>query len=169
MIQCEFFRRAKPQLFFLSYFFCFFVSVLFFLVQLPPKQWPKLPAVAARPRAVRVEVRAKTKKFKVTATMTSTGPTKIQRVTVHPLVLLSTVDHYNRVAKDTRKRVVGVLLGDVYKGTVDVLSSFAGFLTFPSCFLTHCDQFPLRKMRETKASGIWITFFWRTWCQCSEK
>eukprot|EP00294_Goniomonas_avonlea_P016568 CAMPEP_0114554354 /NCGR_PEP_ID=MMETSP0114-20121206/8169_1 /TAXON_ID=31324 /ORGANISM="Goniomonas sp, Strain m" /LENGTH=321 /DNA_ID=CAMNT_0001739403 /DNA_START=20 /DNA_END=985 /DNA_ORIENTATION=- len=49
-------------------------------------------------------------------------PTK---VTVHPLVLLSTVDHYNRVAKDTRKRVVGVLLGEVFKGTADVLSSFA--------------------------------------------
>ena len=36
------------------------------------------------------------------------------------MVLLSTVDHYNRVAKDTRKRVVGVLLGSKYKGTVDV-------------------------------------------------
>jgi len=30
---------------------------------------------------------------------------------VHPTVLLSVVDHYNRVAKDTKKRVVGVLLG----------------------------------------------------------
>lgn len=39
---------------------------------------------------------------------------------MHPLVLLSTVDHYNRVAKDTKKRVVGVLLGSKYKGTVDV-------------------------------------------------
>ena len=36
-------------------------------------------------------------------------------VIVHPLVLLSVVDHYNRVAKDTRKRVVGVLLGESYK------------------------------------------------------
>jgi hypothetical protein len=32
-------------------------------------------------------------------------------VVVHPLVLLSVVDHYNRVAKDTKKRAVGVLLG----------------------------------------------------------
>lgn len=31
---------------------------------------------------------------------------------MHPLVLLSVVDHYNRVAKDTRKRAVGVLLGE---------------------------------------------------------
>lgn len=32
-------------------------------------------------------------------------------VIVHPLVLLSATDHYMRVAKDTSKRVVGVLLG----------------------------------------------------------
>ena len=47
-------------------------------------------------------------------------------VVVHPLVLLSTVDHYNRVAKDTRKRVVGVLLGETFKGTLDITNSFAG-------------------------------------------
>eukprot|EP00616_Rhizochromulina_sp_CCMP1243_P018888 CAMPEP_0118965776 /NCGR_PEP_ID=MMETSP1173-20130426/3292_1 /TAXON_ID=1034831 /ORGANISM="Rhizochromulina marina cf, Strain CCMP1243" /LENGTH=327 /DNA_ID=CAMNT_0006914441 /DNA_START=22 /DNA_END=1001 /DNA_ORIENTATION=- len=46
-------------------------------------------------------------------------------VVVHPLVLLSTVDHYNRVAKDTSKRVVGVLLGSSTKGVVDVTNSFA--------------------------------------------
>lgn len=46
-------------------------------------------------------------------------------VVVHPLVLLSTVDHYNRVAKDTRKRVVGVLLGTRSRATVDVTNSFA--------------------------------------------
>ena len=45
--------------------------------------------------------------------------------TVHPLVLLSVLDHYNRVAKDTKKRVVGVLLGETYKGRVDVTNSFA--------------------------------------------
>lgn len=50
-------------------------------------------------------------------------------VIVHPLVLLSTVDHYNRVAKDTRKRVVGVLLGTAYKGRIDVTNSFAGALS----------------------------------------
>lgn len=49
-----------------------------------------------------------------------------EKVTVHPLVLLSVVDHYNRVAKDTKKRVVGVLLGSVSKGEVDVTNSFAG-------------------------------------------
>lgn len=48
------------------------------------------------------------------------------KVVLHPLVLLSVVDHYNRVAKDTKKRVVGVLLGETYKGQVDVTNSFAG-------------------------------------------
>ena len=46
-------------------------------------------------------------------------------VVVHPLVLLSAVDHYSRVAKDTRKRVVGVLLGSTFKGKCDVTNSFA--------------------------------------------
>lgn len=50
------------------------------------------------------------------------GPDK---VVLHPLVLLSVVDHYNRVAKDTKKRVVGVLLGELYKGQIDVTNSFA--------------------------------------------
>ncbi|KAL1222138.1 26S proteasome non-ATPase regulatory subunit 7 -like protein B [Cardamine amara subsp. amara] len=49
----------------------------------------------------------------------------IEKVIVHPLVLLSIVDHYNRVAKDTRKRVVGVLLGSSSRGTVDVTNSYA--------------------------------------------
>lgn len=48
-----------------------------------------------------------------------------EKVVLHPLVLLSVVDHYNRVAKDTKKRVVGVLLGEVHKGVVDVSNSFA--------------------------------------------
>ncbi len=49
----------------------------------------------------------------------------IHNVTVHPLVLLSAADHYNRVARGTRKRVVGVLLGTVNRGQVDATNSFA--------------------------------------------
>ncbi|XP_021295881.1 26S proteasome non-ATPase regulatory subunit 7 homolog A-like [Herrania umbratica] len=49
----------------------------------------------------------------------------IEKVIVHPLVLLSIVDNYNRVAKDTRRRVVGVLLGSSFKGSVDVTNSYA--------------------------------------------
>eukprot|EP00668_Euglena_longa_P021283 GGOE01026495.1.p1 GENE.GGOE01026495.1~~GGOE01026495.1.p1 ORF type:complete len:255 (+),score=62.00 GGOE01026495.1:53-766(+) len=53
-----------------------------------------------------------------------TQPTE---VIVHPLVLLSTVDHYNRLNAGVvaGKRVVGVLLGTSLKGTVDVTNSFA--------------------------------------------
>ena len=50
----------------------------------------------------------------------------LEKVVVHPLVLLSIVDHYNRVARDTRKRVVGVLLGTSSRGSVDVTNSYAG-------------------------------------------
>lgn len=52
----------------------------------------------------------------------------VEKVIVHPLVLLSIVDNYNRVAKDTRRRVVGVLLGTAFKGTVDVTNSYAGLV-----------------------------------------
>ncbi|KAM5560365.1 hypothetical protein ABKV19_021502 [Rosa sericea] len=62
----------------------------------------------------------------------------IEKVIVHPLVLLSIVDNYNRVAKDTRKRVVGVLLGSTYKGVVDVSNSYAEDDKDPSIwFLDH--------------------------------
>jgi len=46
-------------------------------------------------------------------------------VCVHPLVLLSVADHYNRVAKTSQKRVVGVLLGSRLRNQVDVTNSFA--------------------------------------------
>jgi hypothetical protein len=50
----------------------------------------------------------------------------IDTVVVHPLVLLSCTDHYNRVARDTQnRRVVGLLLGESFKGRVDVTNSFA--------------------------------------------
>jgi 26S proteasome regulatory subunit N8 len=52
-------------------------------------------------------------------------PAPVNCVVVHPLVLLSTVDHYNRAAKDTDKRVVGVLLGEQSKGRVDITNSYA--------------------------------------------
>ncbi|KAK7203880.1 maintenance of mitochondrial structure and function-domain-containing protein [Myxozyma melibiosi] len=48
-----------------------------------------------------------------------------QSVTVAPLVLLSVVDHYNRTAKGTKKRVVGVLLGKNNGSVVRVSNSFA--------------------------------------------
>jgi 26S proteasome regulatory subunit N8 len=61
-----------------------------------------------------------------TATVKSvTSGTDVAEVVIHPLVLLSAADHYHRVARGTRKRVVGVLLGSIYKGNVDATNSFA--------------------------------------------
>lgn len=54
----------------------------------------------------------------------------VNKVIVHPLVLLSVVDHFNRMGKiGNQKRVVGVLLGCWrQKGVLDVSNSFAGEL-----------------------------------------
>ncbi|KAL3860310.1 hypothetical protein ACJMK2_010449 [Sinanodonta woodiana] len=53
-------------------------------------------------------------------------PPKISKVVVHPLVLLSVVDHFNRMGKvGNVKRVVGVLLGSNRQGVLDVSNSFA--------------------------------------------
>lgn len=46
-------------------------------------------------------------------------------VVVHPLVLLSVVDHYHRVARDTNRRVIGILLGEQVSGQCDITNSFA--------------------------------------------
>eukprot|EP00927_Polykrikos_kofoidii_P072486 TRINITY_DN685_c0_g1_i2.p1 TRINITY_DN685_c0_g1~~TRINITY_DN685_c0_g1_i2.p1 ORF type:complete len:358 (+),score=113.45 TRINITY_DN685_c0_g1_i2:79-1152(+) len=46
-------------------------------------------------------------------------------VVVHPIVLLGVVDHYNRVAKGTTKRVVGTLLGEVTDFKLHITNCFA--------------------------------------------
>ncbi|KAF7459109.1 Mov34/MPN/PAD-1 family protein [Cryptosporidium felis] len=47
-------------------------------------------------------------------------------IVIHPIVLLSIVDHYNRVAKGTSKRVIGTLLGEFQgRGEIHVTNSFA--------------------------------------------
>ena len=48
-------------------------------------------------------------------------------VVVHPLVLLSVVDHFSRMGKiDNQKRVVGLLLGSWSStGVLDIANSFA--------------------------------------------
>ena len=59
------------------------------------------------------------------AEMPSKAPS---RVVVHPIVLLSVVDHFNRLRKiGNQKRVVGVLLGAWRaNGVVDIATSYAG-------------------------------------------
>ncbi|KAJ1912977.1 proteasome regulatory particle subunit [Tieghemiomyces parasiticus] len=56
---------------------------------------------------------------------TTTQTLAPKKVIVHPLVLLSVVDHYNRVAPSSNKRVVGVLLGQADGNVVNVANSFA--------------------------------------------
>lgn len=46
-------------------------------------------------------------------------------VVVHPIVLLSVVDHYNRVAKGTSRRVVGCILGEAVGDEWHATNSFA--------------------------------------------
>ncbi|XP_055375846.1 26S proteasome non-ATPase regulatory subunit 7 [Condylostylus longicornis] len=56
-----------------------------------------------------------------------TSEVAVNKIIVHPLVLLSVVDHFNRMGKiGNQKRVVGVLLGCWRsKGILDVSNSFA--------------------------------------------
>ena len=48
-----------------------------------------------------------------------------EQVNVHPLVLLSVVDHYKRSCPPVGKRVVGVLLGYWTGNAVNVSNSYA--------------------------------------------
>jgi len=58
--------------------------------------------------------------------MPPTDPSKISKVVVHPLVLLSVVDHFNRMGKvGNVKRTVGVLLGSNRQGILDVSNTYA--------------------------------------------
>ena len=63
---------------------------------------------------------------KMPATTAETLSLVTRTVSVAPLVLLSAADHYGRQAKGTRKRVVGVLLGQNDGKNVRVSNSFAG-------------------------------------------
>lgn len=93
-------------------------------------------------------------------------------VVVHPLVLLSVVDHYNRACKQTRHRAVGVLLGSWKKGNVlDVANSFAGSLPFPlsQFFKFSFSKFLSKKMRKTQMFGFWIMTILQVCLRCFAK
>lgn len=50
----------------------------------------------------------------------------IEKVVIHPLVLLSVVDHFNRMSKvGNQRRVAGILLGSIRNKILDVANSFA--------------------------------------------
>ena len=63
-----------------------------------------------------------------TNAVTSSDSTKpFEKVVVHPLVLLSVVDHFNRMKQvGNTRRVVGVLLGSLRSKVLDISNSFAG-------------------------------------------
>jgi len=106
------------------------------------------------------------------ATTAETLSLVTRNVSVAPLVLLSAADHYGRQAKGTRKRVVGVLLGQNDGQNVRVSNSFAGgwpiedlvaAATVPQvgaawegAELTRL-QFRSRKTRKTLRCGSWTT------------
>jgi hypothetical protein len=75
---------------------------------------------------------------KTTENKPKEGPNElaITKVVVHPLVLLSVVDHFNRMGKiGNQKRVVGILLGSLKaKGLLDISNSFAGILFITKSF-----------------------------------
>ncbi|GBE61578.1 Mov34 MPN PAD-1 family protein [Babesia ovata] len=48
-----------------------------------------------------------------------------RKVVLHPIVMLSVVDHYNRCAQGTSRRVVGTILGEVIEGDIHITNSFA--------------------------------------------
>lgn len=81
-------------------------------------------------------------------------------VSVAPLVLLSTADHFGRSGKGLRKRVVGVLLGQNDSTNVRVSNSFAGklftiFLVIQA-YLSSTKS-PSRRTTRTRQSGFWTT------------
>jgi hypothetical protein len=75
----------------------------------------------------------------------------ITQTSVHPLVLLSIVDHFNRVnLKQRNKRVVGALLGKKFLNQVRSMTRQS-----KSSIAT---PFPSRKIRASPAFGFWTIF-----------
>lgn len=102
----------------------------------------------------------------------------VNKVIVHPLVLLSVVDHFNRMGKiGNQKRVVGVLLGCWrQKGVLDVSNSFAGRLCYnqhryhvSNEFLLLFQKSPLMRTTKTNLFGFWTTIIWIACTECSKK
>ncbi len=83
---------------------------------------------------------------------------KIEKVVVHPLVLLSVVDHFNRMGKiGNSQRVVGLLLGALKNKILDVSNSFAckiSLTIFFSYFLIFFSLVPFDE--EDKEKEVWF-------------
>ena len=89
---------------------------------------------------------------------------------VHPLVLLSVVDHYKRVvAKSKNKRVAGILLGWLLKNfALLILFLQANGIKEP-LILPIVMLFLLKKTLRSLESGSWITSITRICLKCTER
>jgi 26S proteasome regulatory subunit N8 len=96
------------------------------------------------------------------ATTAETLSLVTRNVSVAPLVLLSAADHYGRSAKGTRKRVVGVLLGQNDGKNVRVSNSFAGeysssYFRSHAWFLSTDGEIPIVPFEEDdKDPSVWF-------------
>ncbi|RWS04616.1 26S proteasome non-ATPase regulatory subunit 7-like protein [Dinothrombium tinctorium] len=118
------------------------------------------------------EVKTKVKSEKDEATKPKevkkvSGELPVQRVVVHPLVLLSVVDHFNRMGKiGNQRRVVGILLGSFKgRGVLDISNSFAGtvytfgflcFLLPPSIISNLYSYFEVPFDEDEKEQSVWF-------------
>ena len=86
---------------------------------------------------------------------------------MHPLVLLSVVDHYNRVnTVRTVQRVVGVLLGSLKANkTLDIANSFAGYKKIHKKLQIEKRKIKFRSMK-TKTIQILSSWTLSIWKQC---
>lgn len=83
----------------------------------------------------------------------------IDKVVVHPLVLLSVVDHFNRMSKvGNQKRVVGVLLGSVRNKVLDVANSFAGTVPVRALVLNVASALYLSKIIKSLSCVLSFVF-----------
>lgn len=76
-----------------------------------------------------------------------------RNVSVAPLVLLSVADHFGRQAKGTKKRVVGVLLGQNDGKNARVSNSFAGLFLF-SCLVSLAKWDSTIRRRRERSIGL---------------
>lgn len=96
--------------------------------------------------------------------MPTASPVRPEQVVVHPLVLLSVVDHYKRMSLAPGKRVTGVLLGQWSGHVVNVTNSYA--IPFeesdsdPSVwFLDHNYHESMAELYKKVSGNIYVIFF----------
>ncbi|KAJ8118809.1 hypothetical protein OPT61_g294 [Boeremia exigua] len=90
------------------------------------------------------------------ATTAETLSLVTRTVSVAPLVLLSAADHYGRQAKGTRKRVVGVLLGQNDGTNVRVSNSFAAGAGVAGCKTTKLTEDTVPFEEDEKDPSVWF-------------